>query len=260
LGVYNGADPAIWKQTLAQAWDEFAQATPNAFCITNGQFFSSTKENPTTLAFPVKIGGKLVSDGYSRQYADRHMMLEVWPAQANISPLSQFALYTSSAPNIIVGISENTGLSSRNATRRTFVGIADGDNDGASEIIFILTTPWATQTQAADILHEWGASRVMMLDGGDSTQLICRGMAYLTSRSNRLVPQTLAVKSGPSPYINPPLPPFPPAACWARYDVQRGDTLPSIASYYMVGLDTLARANRLANPYLLLPGQTVCVP
>ena len=64
-------------------------------------------------------------------------------------------------------------------------------NKGA---VFIFNSKYTTQTDAADVLNEFGASKVLMLDGGGSTQLICDGQSLVTS--SRKVPQTIGVISG----------------------------------------------------------------
>ena len=45
-----------------------------------------------------------------------------------------------------------------------------------------------------------------------------------------------------------------------RYEVQGGDSLVGIAALYGVGFDQLALVNRITDPSLLQPGDTVCIP
>ncbi|KAA3654565.1 MAG: LysM peptidoglycan-binding domain-containing protein [Chloroflexi bacterium] len=45
-----------------------------------------------------------------------------------------------------------------------------------------------------------------------------------------------------------------------RYEVQEGDSLVGIAALYGVGFDQLALVNRITDPSLLQPGDTVCIP
>jgi hypothetical protein len=77
------------------------------------------------------------------------------------------------------------------------VGVSDRDSDGDLETVLILNTLSATQAQAAKVLRDWGAERVMMLDGGGSTQLYCRDGWKV--HSERLIPQAIAVVAGSGP-------------------------------------------------------------
>jgi hypothetical protein len=55
----------------------------------------------------------------------------------------------------------------------------------------------ARQSDAADVLKSFEAAKVMMLDGGGSTQLICEGKSYISS--DRLIPQAIGVLAAPLP-------------------------------------------------------------
>jgi hypothetical protein len=194
-GVYGGNNPEISRQTIQQVWNEFSSANENAFCVTNGQFFS-TNDNPTKLAFPLKLDGNIISDGYGInefQNPNQKLLLEVWDNRADIIPLTQEALHSSSAPNILAGLTENANKNPYSSVGRTFAGVVDNDEDGYYEILLIFNSKTATQAHAADILRSFGADKIIMFDGGGSTQLICQDTPYI--ESSRLIPQTLTVIS-----------------------------------------------------------------
>lgn len=198
-GPFGGNNPWFARQTLSAAWNGFSGTNENAFCLTNGQFFS-TNDNPTPLAFSLKKGGVIVSDGYAaggpgEEFPGQKLMLELWGGKANIVELTRDNLYNSDAPNIIAGLSEDADKGVFNPNLRTFVGIDDANGDGAYEIVLILNSKGATQGNAADTLRAFGADKVIMLDGGGSTQLICEGVPYISS--SRMIPQTLAVSAAP---------------------------------------------------------------
>jgi hypothetical protein len=200
MGPYGGNDPSIWRQTLQETWNEFSSSNNNAFCITNGQFFS-TNDNPTKLAFSLKKDGVIVSDGYAvagvnEEYPGQKLMLEIWSDKADIRPLSQSNLLSSSAPNIIAGLTEDADKGPSSNVGRTFVGVADINGDGFYEVILIFNSGNSTQNMAASVLRSFGAEKVIMLDGGGSTQLICEGQSHISS--SRSIPQTLAVKAAPA--------------------------------------------------------------
>lgn len=192
-GVYGGDDPRIQSKSLNQFWKEINSESGEVFCVTNGLFFLMG-ESPTRLPFPLKINNEIISDGYGKnEHADQKLMLEVWDDKAEIRPFSQQVLYSSSAPNIIVGLTEDARKSPTKYLARTFVGIDDHNGDGRYETILIFSTRTSRQKDAARVLRDFGADKVMMLDGGGSTQLICQGKTYISS--DRKIPQAIAVIS-----------------------------------------------------------------
>jgi exopolysaccharide biosynthesis protein len=81
---------------------------------------------------------------------------------------------------------------------RTFLGVADRNLDKQNETILVLTSTGQTQVGAAQLLSQFGASEVMMLDGGGSTQLNIQGKEVLSSTDNppRMIPQGIGIFQG----------------------------------------------------------------
>ena len=122
----------------------------------------------------------------------------MWDDQVEILSLTAQNLYESTAPNIIAGLAEDAPKSPNKYVGRTFVGIKDKDGDLQFETVLIFNTLTARQVDAAEALRSLGAEKVMMLDGGGSTQLICQNVSYI--ESERLIPQAIGVlAAGPSP-------------------------------------------------------------
>jgi len=202
-GVYGGDNPGFSNQWLQEVWYDFSSRHPNTFCITNGQFFSA-HTSMARLPFPLKVDGKVVSDGYGlNDFPNQKLMLEIWPDRADIVPLSATALYTSSAPDIVAGLAKEASGSRPNMlTGRTFIGVGDRGQHGHYETILIFTSEMARKTEAASVLRSFGAEKVMMLDGGSSTQLTCRGEIYVSS--GRRIPQSIAVMAALPAAAPPP--------------------------------------------------------
>lgn len=193
-GAYGGNDPAIAAKSLKKFWKDATTTYPNTFCVSNGQFFKMG-ETPTRLPFALKIDGKMVSDGYAKkEHQGYRLMLELWGDRADIVPLSKKALFSSSAPDIVAGLTEDARKSPHKYVARTFVGIDDRDWDGQYETVLIFNTKSARQKDAARVLRDFGADKVMMLDGGGSTQLLCQGKVYVNSE--RRIPQVIATIAG----------------------------------------------------------------
>jgi hypothetical protein len=196
-GVYGGDNPRFARRSLAQYWQELSGTNSNAFCVTNGQFFYMS-EDPPPLPFPLKVNGVVLSDGYGiKEFPDQKLLLEVWDDHVNIRKLTREALYTSTAPDIIGGLTEEANKRAKKAVARTFVGVDDRDRNGSAEILLVFNTSTALQKDAAEVLRDFGADQVMMLDGGGSTQLLCQGQDIILS--DRPVPQALGVVAGKSP-------------------------------------------------------------
>jgi hypothetical protein len=198
-GAYGGPDPKMRLESLEYYWKDFASETSNPFCVTNGLFFYMP-ENPTRLPFPLKKDGEIVTDGYGgEQFPNQKLMLEIWQDTVDIRKLSRQALYSSTAPDILAGLTPDANKRANQYTGRTFVGVDDRNGDRQYEIFLVYNTKTARQSDAAQVLKNAGADKVMMLDGGGSTQLICQGNRYVDS--DRLIPQALGVAGADVPVV-----------------------------------------------------------
>ena len=212
-GIYGGNSPRIHRQFLSEIWGALPHGEPAAanaavLCLSNGQFFLDTSNgawvDPTELAFPVKSDGVILSEGYERwKFRSQRVMLEIRPGGwATISPYSGIAFYRSTAPDVMVGLSEQARVRSLEQLGRTYVGLVDGDRDGLREIILLYSAEAATQSSAVATLRAFGARELMMLDGGGSTQLLCQGQSFIFRA--RPLPQTIAtIPAAPEPLPTP---------------------------------------------------------
>lgn len=195
-GVYGGNDPRFTSKPLSVYWEDFAATHENAFCVINGEFFFM-KEYPTRLPFPLKKDGVIITDGYGiKDFIGQKLMLELWDGYADITELSREALYSTNAPDIISGLTEHANKAADKFVGRTFIGVDDQDSNGQYETLLIFSTKSARQKDAADALRSFGADKVMMLDGGESAQLICKGETLI--ESERLLPQAIGIAAGAS--------------------------------------------------------------
>ena len=208
--AYSGINPQFQRQSISDFWQDLTQQFGNrAFSVCNGQFFKGG--NPTELAFPVQTGGQLVSSGYAgvEEFPQEKLIFGIQNQTAEIIPFSEQTNYQQTQfpyTEAIVGIREDAAIApiqwySKDPfieRPRTFLGVADQDLDQQNETVLILTSKGQTQSNAAQMLKEFGANQVMMLDGGGSTQLIVQGTEPLSSTdpTPRLIPQAIGILVG----------------------------------------------------------------
>lgn len=201
-GMFGGNDARIASRRLIDFWDDFRRKYESPFCVTNGQFFFMS-ESPTRLPFALKTDGEVITDGFGKNdHPGQWLMLEIWENQVDIGELSQATLYGSTAPDIVAGLTEDANKRALRSVGRTFVGIDDRNSDGFYEVVLIFNTRSAKQQDAAEVLKSFGADKVMMLDGGGSTQLICEGTSYVSS--DRYIPQALGSFAGSGQVVAAP--------------------------------------------------------
>ncbi len=198
-GVYGGDNARFARKSIQQFWQTLNSSADDAFCVTNGQFFRLA-DSPTPLPFPLKTDGEILSDGYGiKEFPDQKLMLEIWPDHLDIRELTKENLYSSSAPDIVAGLTEDAEKASKKAVGRTFIGIADRDGDRRFDNLYIFTTQIARPSDAAETLRAFGAEKVMMLDGGGSTQLVCQQDVLINT--DRLIPQAIGISAGQLPAL-----------------------------------------------------------
>jgi hypothetical protein len=208
--AYGGINPQFKRQSLEEFWQDLVRVDQsNAFSICNGQFFKGG--DPTELAFPVQTEGKIVSTGYAgnEEFPDEKVIFGVINQTAEIVPFSENSNFTDSDfpyQEAIVGIRKDGAIEPNKwyskdpliERPRTFLGVADFNSDNHNETILILTSKGKTQRGAANLLFKFGATQVMMLDGGGSTQLNILGEEVLSSTDpvSRTIPQAIGVSQG----------------------------------------------------------------
>ncbi len=186
------------RRDLRDWWEEWSEKTPDALTIANGQFFNMNNPNGSPLAFSTKIDG-IVHVGYGdeNEYQGKKMLLRIGKRYATVEPYKDDAgtLYEFSEPDIIVGLHPSVSKNGSRRLGRTFMGTMRNGN------LLIFSSPAATQRYAERMMMAFGAdrNRIMMLDGGGSTQLIHDGRLLIPTKSAetvRKVPLAIGVTKG----------------------------------------------------------------
>ena len=145
----------------------------------------------------VRFNGQFISDGYAgtNEFLNQKKVLEIWSNQAKISDFEDQDPYSKiTAPNAVVALSKKANKQSAKNLGRVFVGVKDIDGDGVTETVLILSSKMASQDLMVEILDYFEAEDVLMLDGGNSTQLVIEGQTYINS--SRDIPASMVVLGG----------------------------------------------------------------
>jgi hypothetical protein len=171
---------------------------PDVFCLSNAQFFSNLRGTSAPVAFPLKIEGKLVSEGFAAvsKHIGKRLTLQINSDSAKIVPfdnnnIEQFRNEKSNDAVVSLDPSVNIDGSAAAKVGRTFVGLGDPDENGNYKHAFLFVSSASTQDHAENVLKDFGAQKIMMFDGGDSSQLISKKEHLI--ETGRTIPQFLAI-------------------------------------------------------------------
>ena len=136
------------------------------------------------LVFPVRINGNLVTEGYgdpegpSPEVKDKKK-IRVFCFDNKTGTADIYNHYRldkkQKCPYELVSFSKDD---SKGVAEKTFVGVADKNNDGSNETVFIFTSKRRNKTNeksAHQKLIDFGASSTIHFDGGGSSQLWIKG-------------------------------------------------------------------------------------
>lgn len=199
IGALDNSDRRNIKKTLlSQFWQDAVNknTTSNqAKVVINGTFFS-TNNDPTGIAFGLKVNDNLITYGYGvgNEYLGQIRTFS-WQNQTNIAKIQTYMVKTfSDVKNVVGGLDITANKSAHKYLPRTFVGVGDRDGDGVTETVMFYSSNYARQIDASATLRGFGAKAVMMLDGGGSTGIIVDGKPLIPT--NRPIPHALAVYTG----------------------------------------------------------------
>jgi hypothetical protein len=199
----GGSSPEFGRMTSSQAMDKSRKLNPASKCVVNGSFFANQNENKAQIAFPMKVNGKVVSEGFAplAKHSGKRMALKIFENGARIEPFKNDnvkALENSGAEDALISLSPDVDIDGRKDARigRTFLGLDRKTENGLYTRALIFVSPESSQLHAELTLKRFGAQRVIMLDGGGSSQLRCGTREYVGQSSrSRSVPQFISIES-----------------------------------------------------------------
>lgn len=198
IGAEGTPNGTVKKKLPSEFWqDAVKQNTSSlkAMVVVNASFFS-TNDDPTGIAFGLKLGGSTISYGYAiaKEYPGQIRTFSFNPDQG-IANIQSYAKKTfDSMPEVVGALDAVANKSAFSYLPRTFVGVRDDDRNGTKETVIFYSSSYARQIDASNVLTGFGASATAMLDGGGSTFLIVSGNSLISTE--RKVPHAIAVYAG----------------------------------------------------------------
>lgn len=205
-------DRKFTKKTLSGLYADalaYESSSSKRIVAINASMFN-TMAQPTTLPFPFKRDGTLLSYGYEVSKWSEPRILSIWPdrrysdvgphSASNNSGLTAWG----SAPHIIGGISPTAVPSASSLSKcptcvvaRTLVGVADTDGNGTYETVVAFVSTASSLARASTELAKFGvpSTRTLQLDGGGSSAMIVNGSWKVST--SRALPNGLAFFAAP---------------------------------------------------------------
>ncbi|WP_309738893.1 phosphodiester glycosidase family protein [Chamaesiphon sp. OTE_20_metabat_361] len=158
--------------------------------LINGTFFQ-TYNKPTGIAFGLKQDKQLITYGYGLNEFPNQTVTVAWSdGKISIEPYS-LSTFNGTTPNVVGALAPTAGKNASRALPRTFIGVKNQLSDKTYSTVLLFISPAASQSEAEQTLQKFGAERVAMLDGGQSTGLIIGGKSMLQPKTR--IPQTIGI-------------------------------------------------------------------
>jgi hypothetical protein len=177
--------PIFTRRTVVEWWKNYSLLT-NRFCMVNGAWFNYPWNG--RLSFPLKNNSTLYSTGYVGDATWKSMLIldggRAWVKRYYLTTtnLDRVRNELSSYRTVIVARYEENEPDPRDG--RTLAGVRDVNGDGVGDVVLFYTSPDATTKHANSVLRSiYRATGTIQLDGGGSSQLLCRGTHYQGNRS-----------------------------------------------------------------------------
>lgn len=174
----------------------------NSFAMANLQFFNyaGAQVDTAQVCYPIYYNGKYISQGCADGtcggdqglpkriiiFSDTISVLDY----AGSMPCSNYAI-PAGAIAAVVGNHPLANRDSGQYVARTYLA-----KQGTNLILY--TSQYARDADVYSVLQQEfnvAASDIIMFDGGGSTQMICKGTAYIPSSDNRWVPSAIEIYS-----------------------------------------------------------------
>jgi hypothetical protein len=180
----------VGQRLLSEYWQQAQDNLPagkQPKVVINGTFFARYNK-PTGIAFGLKANDRIINYGYGLNEFPGLNRTIAWNSSQKTIEIADYrrSTFDSSFPDIVGALNPQAGKHRNRFLPRTFLGI-----NGRK--IFIFSSNYARQSDAVNTLQQFGAEKIVMLDGGGSTGLIVDGQEIL--KTNTRVPHAIALYS-----------------------------------------------------------------
>jgi Phosphodiester glycosidase len=181
----------VGQLKFAEFWTK-NNSKNNLQVLINGTFFQ-TYDQPTGIAFGLKQDKRVITYGYGlKEFPNQTMVVNWSQGRASIDLYSR-RTFDGAMPNVVGALAADAGKNADKSLPRTFIGVKDQREDGAYRTVLLFSSAGAAQSEAEQVLQGYGAAKVAMLDGGQSTGLMVGGKVLMEPKTN--LPQTIGVFS-----------------------------------------------------------------
>ncbi|HIA01411.1 MAG TPA: hypothetical protein EYN66_05805 [Myxococcales bacterium] len=193
------------KKSLLNHWQTAKAKWPKTVAVINGQFFNNLLD-PPTLNYPVKTAGEVVSGKAAATIelvADlRLLQVDNAAGEAQITSFDSATLYDeNSGPEMVAGLDVKPKQGELGYAGRTFVGVQSGGKNASDRVLFFVSS-YASQTSAASVLSNFGATQQLMMDGKHA-QLIVNSTPLIYSTA--AIPHAFAIVAEAVEVPGPPI-------------------------------------------------------
>lgn len=135
----NMLNGIVNKKLLTEFWQDAVKQNTSirkVKVVINASFFS-TNNNPTRIAFGLKVDNRIISYGYAigKEYPGQIRTFSFNPDQ-KVANIQNYRLETfDSTPDVVGALDEHANKSENSYLPRTFVGIRDDDRNGTTETV-----------------------------------------------------------------------------------------------------------------------------
>jgi Phosphodiester glycosidase len=181
----------VGQMKFAEFWAK-NQSSAQLHVLINGTFFQEYNK-PTGIAFGLKQENQLITYGYGlNEFPDKTMTVAWSSGKISIEPYNR-STFDGTTPNVVGALDPHAGKNASKSLPRTFIGVKNLRPDKTYRTVLLFISPSATQSEAEQTLQQFGAERIAMLDGGQSTGLIVDGKTIMQPKTR--LPQTIGIFS-----------------------------------------------------------------
>jgi len=194
--------PEFKRIPISEHWDRRPE---NTIAVTNAQVFNFMGHSGETsileLSLPLKDQGEIITCGFENSLSYK-LKLEIDEDKCQIlsynNLFNDFQTVSDALKSSLAIVGFDPVLKNKNrdwVSGRNMIGIRDNDGDGKNESLYIFTGDGQQEDPYNSLINDFNCSKVIMLDGDLSAQMIHRkGYQYASEFGKRNIPSVLYIR------------------------------------------------------------------